>query len=49
MREDTDLSESIEGEEGTTMAFPLSEAWWALVFNLFLGWEDCTSEWTGAG
>ena len=40
MREDTDLSESFEGEEGATMAFPFSGAWWASIFNLFLAWED---------
>jgi len=43
-----DLSESLEGEEGVTMDFPLSDAWWDSVFNLFLAWEDCTSEWLGA-
>jgi hypothetical protein len=47
MREDMDLAESFEGEEGAIVDFPLSGAWWALVFNLFLAWEDCTGEWTG--
>jgi hypothetical protein len=36
MWEDTDLSESFEGEEGAVVAFPLSGAWWASVFNLLL-------------
>jgi hypothetical protein len=48
IHEDTDLSESLEGEEGATVAFPLSSAWWDLVFNLLLAWEDYTSEWLGA-
>jgi hypothetical protein len=48
IREDMDLSESSEGEEGATIAFPLSNAWWASVFNLLLAWEDFTSEWLGA-
>jgi hypothetical protein len=48
MREDTDLAESFEGEEGETTDFPLSRAWWASVFNLLLAWEDYTGEWTGA-
>jgi hypothetical protein len=36
MREDTDLSESFEGEEGAIVAFPLLGAWWASIFNLLL-------------
>jgi hypothetical protein len=48
IREDTDLSESSEGEEGAALAFPLSNAWWDLVFNLLLAWEDCIGEWLGA-
>ena len=40
MREDIDLSESFEGEEGATMDFPLLGAWWASVFNLLLTLED---------
>ena len=48
MREDTYLVESFECEEGETTDFPLSGAWWASVFNLFLACEDCTGEWTGA-
>jgi len=55
IREDTDLLEPLEGEEGATMDFPLSRAWWASIFNLWasvfnllLAWEDCTSEWSGA-
>jgi hypothetical protein len=39
MQEDTDLAESFEGEEGEAVAFPLSGAWWASIFNLFLAWE----------
>jgi hypothetical protein len=46
MREDTNLVESFEGEEGATTTFPLSGARWASVFNLLLAWEYCTSEWT---
>jgi hypothetical protein len=29
------------------VAFPFSGAWWALVFNLLLAWEDCAGEWAG--
>jgi hypothetical protein len=47
MREDMDLAESLEGEEGETMTFPLSRVWWASVFNLLVAWEYYTSEWTG--
>jgi hypothetical protein len=46
MWEDIDLSESFECEEGETLAFPLSGAWQASVFNLLIAWEDCTGEWT---
>ena len=45
MRDETDLAESFEGEEGAAIAFPLSGAWWDSVFNLLLVWEDCTGEW----
>jgi hypothetical protein len=45
IREDTDFSELLEGEEGATMDFPLSRAWWALIFNLLLALEDFTGEW----
>jgi hypothetical protein len=48
IREDMDLSEPLEGEEGATMDFPLSRAWWASLFNILLAWEDCTGEWSGA-
>jgi hypothetical protein len=48
IREDTDISKSLEGEEGATMDFPLSSAWWDSIFNLLLAWEDCTSKWLGA-
>jgi hypothetical protein len=44
IREDTDFSESSKGEEWATIAFPLSNAWWDLVFNLLLAWEDCTGD-----
>jgi hypothetical protein len=47
MRDETNLAESFEGEEGETTTFPLSGAWWALIFNLFLVWEDCTGECAG--
>jgi hypothetical protein len=47
MRDETDLAESFEGEEGEAVAFPLSGTWWALVFNLFLVWEDCNGECAG--
>jgi hypothetical protein len=42
--EETDLSEPLAGEEGETVAFPLSREWWALVFNLLLAWEDFIGE-----
>jgi len=42
------LAESFEGEEREAATFPLSGSWWALVFNLFLVWEDYTSEFAGA-
>ena len=45
IREDIDLSEPMEGEEGATMNFPLSRAWCASFFNLLLVWEDYTGEW----
>jgi hypothetical protein len=48
IREDAYLSESLEGEEGAAVDFPLSNSWWALVFNLLLAWEDFTGEWLGA-
>jgi hypothetical protein len=47
MREDMDLAESSEGEEGEATTFPFLGAWWASMFNLFLAWEDYTHEWTG--
>jgi hypothetical protein len=47
MWEDTDLAESFEGGEGEAADFPLLGAWSASIFNLFLAWEYCTSEWTG--
>jgi hypothetical protein len=36
--------QSFDGEEGEAIDFPLSIAWWASIFNLFLSWEDCTGE-----
>jgi hypothetical protein len=48
MREDTDLAESFEGEEWVAVSFPLSGSWQSSVFNIFLAWKDCASEWTGA-
>jgi hypothetical protein len=48
MREDKDLIKSFEGEEGASMAFPLSGAWWDSVFNLLLAWEDYIGEWKRA-
>ena len=40
MQDDTDFAESFEHDEGATVVFPLSGAWWASVFNLLLAWED---------
>jgi hypothetical protein len=37
IREDTHLSEPLEGEEGAAVAFPLSREWWASNFNLLHG------------
>jgi hypothetical protein len=47
MRDEIDLAESFEGEEGVETTFPLSGSWWDSVFNLFLAWEDCTGECAG--
>jgi hypothetical protein len=47
MRDETDLVESLEGEEGVTTIFPLSCAWWASVLSLLLAWEDCIGECVG--
>jgi hypothetical protein len=47
MQEYKDLAESFEGEEGETTTLPLLGAWWALIFNLLLAWEYCTSYWEG--
>jgi hypothetical protein len=47
MQDETDLDESLEGEEGETTNFPLSCIWWALVLTLLLAWKVCTSECTG--
>jgi hypothetical protein len=47
MRDETDLVESLEGEEGEKTAFHLSCVWWDLVLSLFLVWEDCTGKCAG--
>ena len=47
MRDEKDLAESFEGEEGAATTFPLSSAWWASIVNLLLVWEDCTGECAG--
>jgi hypothetical protein len=45
--DDTDLYESLEGEEGATTTLPLSCTWCASVLSLLLAWEDCTGESVG--
>jgi hypothetical protein len=45
--DDTDLAESLEGEEGAATTFPLSCIWRALILSLFLVWEDCIGECVG--
>jgi hypothetical protein len=47
MQDETDLAESLEGEEGETTTFPLSCVWWALILSLLLAWEDCIGECAG--
>jgi hypothetical protein len=47
MQDETDLAESLEGEEGSTTTFPFSCMWWDLVLSLFLAWEVCTGECAG--
>jgi hypothetical protein len=47
IHDDTDLVESLEGEEGEATTFPLSCIWRASVLSLFLVWEDCTGECAG--
>jgi hypothetical protein len=47
MRDETDLAESLEGEEGTTTTFPLSCAWWDSVLSLLIVWEECTGDCVG--
>jgi hypothetical protein len=44
MQDETDLAESLEGEEGTATDFPLSGAWWDSFFSLLLVWEDCRGD-----
>jgi hypothetical protein len=44
IREDMDLSDPLEGEEGAAVDFPLSSVWCAYVFNILLAWEDFTGE-----
>jgi hypothetical protein len=48
MQDETDLAESLEGEEGVATDFPLSSAWWASFFSLLLVWEYCTGECAGS-
>jgi hypothetical protein len=47
MWDETNLVESLEGEEGSVPTFPFSCMWWVLVLSLFLAWEDCTGECVG--
>jgi hypothetical protein len=47
IRDDTDLIESLKGEEGETTTFPLPCVWWASILILFLAWEDYTGECVG--
>ena len=47
MQDETDLVESLEGEEGEATTFPLSCMWWASILSLFLVWEDYTGECAG--
>jgi hypothetical protein len=47
MWNEMDLAESLKGEEGEASNFPLSDAWWDSIFNIFLAWEDCTDKCVG--
>ena len=47
IRDDTNLAESLEGEEGEEKDFLLSCVWWAWILSLLLAWEDCTGECVG--
>ena len=47
MRDETDLAESLEGEEGETSTFTLSCIWWASVLSLFIAWEEYIGECVG--
>jgi hypothetical protein len=44
MWDETNLVESLEGEEGETKSSHLSCAWWDSFLSLFLVWEDYTGE-----
>jgi hypothetical protein len=47
IRDDTNLDESLEGEEGETTTFPLLCMWWDSILSPLLVWEDYTSEFAG--
>jgi hypothetical protein len=47
MRDEIDLAESLEGEEGEATTFSLSCMWWASILRLLLAWEECTGECVG--
>jgi hypothetical protein len=47
MQDETDLTESLEGEEGEISTFPLSCVLWVSILSLFLEWEYCTDECEG--
>ena len=47
MRDETDLVESLEGEDRVATSFPLSCMWWTSFLILLLVWEDYTSECAG--
>jgi hypothetical protein len=47
MCDETDLAESLEGEEGEATTFPFSCMWWASILIIFILWEDYTSECAG--
>jgi hypothetical protein len=47
MQDETNLAESLEGEEGVATNFSLSCMWWDLVLSLLFALEDYTGESTG--
>jgi hypothetical protein len=47
MQDETDLVESLEGEEGEATIFPFSCMWWDSVLSLFLAWEECMGKFVG--